>query len=177
MSVDKIYTNRLVLEPFKEHHLSDRYVEWLNDPMVTEYSELRHRHHTIESCKSYYHSFIGSIHFFWAILLRSPKNFHIGNITAHIDFPNLIADLGILIGEKNYWGNGFGLEAWQAVLSFLFKEKRIRKITAGTLATNSGMIQIMRRSGMKEDGLRVKHFLQDNKAVDVIHYCIFNDNF
>jgi RimJ/RimL family protein N-acetyltransferase len=150
-----IETKRLLIEPFTAKYLTPRYVSWLNDPDVVQYSEQRHRRHTLESCKQYFESFAGTQHYFWAITLKIDGS-HVGNINAYVDPNNQIADIGILIGEKAEWGKGYGLEAWKAVCEYLLEAGSIRKITAGTLSSNKGMLNIMIRAGMVEDGRRTR---------------------
>ena len=40
-----IKTNRLLITPFREEHITDRYLNWLNDPELMLYSEQRHKTH------------------------------------------------------------------------------------------------------------------------------------
>jgi RimJ/RimL family protein N-acetyltransferase len=167
-----IETPRLIIEPFSEKYLTPRYVSWLNDPEVVRYSEQRHRQHTLESCKKYYESFAGTPNFFWAISLKDTE-FHIGNLNAYVDIMNKVADIGILLGEKAAWGKGHGLEAWKAVCDYLLGNGGIRKISAGTLALNAGMLNIMIRSGMVEDGRRFRHYLVEGHEIDLLHYALF----
>ena len=130
-------TRRLRLEPFSESRLTDRYVGWLNDPEVVRFSEQRHRTHTLQSCRDYLASFAGTPHYFWAVVACDVALGHIGNVNAYVDPTNRVADVGILIGERRVWGAGYGSEAWQAVCGFLLDELELRKVTAGTLATNA----------------------------------------
>ena len=169
-----IETARLRIVPFSEDYLTPRYVAWLNDPVVVRYSEQRHRRHTIESCRDYWRSFAGTAHQFWAILVSESHLGHIGNINAHVDEKNRLADVGILIGEKTVWGQGYGLEAWSAVCKHLLDEEGMRKVTAGTMAVNEGMLRIMERSGMAADGRRLRHYLFEGKETDIIHMALFN---
>jgi len=170
-----IETTRLKIVPFSEEHLTQRYVGWLNDPEVVRYSEQRYRVHTLESCEEYMRSFDHTPNFFWALIARDVDLGHIGNINAYVDVSNNVADVGILIGEKQAWKRGFGLEAWTAVCDYLLHVANLRKITAGTLAVNSGMLQIMRRAGMIEDGRRIGHCLYEGREVDVIHMALFRN--
>lgn len=166
-----IKAQQIYLEPFTPTHITDRYVRWLNDPIVVRYSEQRHLKHTHDSCVRYLQSCSISSHLFYAIILMHDLNEHIGNITAYIDPYNKIADLAILIGEKNHWGKGYGLEAWKAMSDYLLTSG-IRKVTAGTMASNHGMLKIMQRSGMKIEGRRYKHFLHEGKEEDLIFSAI-----
>jgi RimJ/RimL family protein N-acetyltransferase len=167
-----IETLRLIIEPFSEKHLTQRYVNWLNDKEVVKYSEQRHKQHTFESCKKYFESFANTPNYFWAISLRDTKA-HIGNMNAYINTMNKVADIGILLGDREMWGKGYGLEAWKAVCDHLFDNVGIRKITAGTLVLNTGMLNIMIRSGMIEDGRRIRHYLFEGREVDVLHYALY----
>ncbi|MEW6664770.1 MAG: GNAT family N-acetyltransferase [Thermodesulfobacteriota bacterium] len=173
---ESIETPRLRLVPFSEMYLGERYVGWLNDPEVVRFSEQRHRVHTLETCRKYLASFEGSPDYFWAILLKSGESAHIGNISAHVDVRNQVADVGILIGEKSCWGKGYGLEAFRGVLDFLFRRTGVRKVTAGTMATNQGMIRIMERAGMQEDGTRMAQVLLEGRPVDILHRALFRKN-
>jgi len=162
--------------PFSEKFLSSRYVTWLNDQEVVRFSEQRFRKHTLESCRQYLQSFEHSPDHFWAVVSRISEEGHIGNITAHVDLQNRLASVGILLGEKKVWGKGYGTEAFSLVVDFLFNEKGMRKVTAGTMAPNTGMRRIMDRLEMQGDGTRRKHFLLDGKEVDVLYSALFRED-
>ena len=172
---EDIRTQRLLITPFQEKHLTSRYVGWLNDPGLMRYSEQRHKTHTLESCREYSQSFRNSPHFFWAIEEIEEGLGHIGNINAYIDENNSIADIGILIGEKGLQKKGYGFEAWMGVCNYFLLRPEIRKLTAGTLARNIPMLEIMRRSGMVEDGTRKRHFLCDCDEVDIVYMALFKN--
>jgi len=176
-------TPRLRIVPFTEDYLTPRYVAWLNDPEVVRYSDQRHRRHTLASCRAYWQSFAGTPHYFWAIVARAAgpagcgpgTGLHIGNINAYVDVVHAVADVGILLGERRVWGQGYGSEAWIAVCHYLLDEAGMRKVTAGTLAVNTAMLGIMRRAGMVEDGRRQRHCLCEGRAVDVVHAALFRE--
>lgn len=169
----QIETDRCWLRPFSEEYLSARYVGWLNDPDVVRHSEQRHRPHSLESCRAYLRGFDGTPHFFMAIVAKDPALGHVGNINAYIDVPNRVADVGILVGEKTVWGRGYGSEAWIAFTQFLLRDQALRKVTAGTLASNHGMLGIMRRAGMEIEATRKRQALVEGQEVDVVYASIF----
>ncbi|MEQ8196094.1 MAG: GNAT family N-acetyltransferase [Rhodospirillales bacterium] len=172
--IERIETARLKLEPFSEAFLTERYVGWLNDKRVTAHSEQRHKTHTLGSCRAFFEGMLAAGNYFWAITVKDDSALgHIGNITAYIDSPNYVADLTILIGEPAAWGRGFGAEAWIAVCDWLFANTAIRKITAGTMATNTGMIAIMKKAGMIEEGRKKRQFVQDGREVDGVYAALF----
>lgn len=169
-----IDTERLQIMPFSEQYLTKEYVNWLNDPEIVRYSDQRFKVHTRETCKHFYESFQNSPHHFWAIV--SKEYGYIGTMTAYIDTNHSVADVGILIGKKDCWGRGFGFEAWTAICHYLIRELKIRKITAGTLSVNKGMLSIMQRAGMIEDGKRIRQCLYENQEVDLVYVALFPDH-
>ena len=165
----RLVTTRLEIEPFTAAHITSRYVSWLNDPDVVRYSEQRHRTHTEESCHLFLKTFKKSPNFFSAVLAKDTAVGHVGNITVTVDPANSVADMAILIGEKPAWGKGYGSEAWSEVMRELFEGCGIRKVTAGTMSENEGMLAIMRKTGMVEDGQRHRHFIYDGREINLVH--------
>ncbi|MAO55604.1 MAG: hypothetical protein CMM61_07895 [Rhodospirillaceae bacterium] len=143
-------TPRLVLEPFPQDLLTDRYVGWLNDPEVVRFSEQRHMRHTVESCRDFVASFAGTPNGLWAIREKAEEGRHVGNISTEVDPIAATGDIRILIGERAAWGTGIGAEAWMAVMAHLFDDLGLAQVTAGTLEGNTGMLRIMEKSGMTE---------------------------
>lgn len=171
-----IETARLKLVPFGDQHISARYVGWLNDPDTMALSRQRLASHTIESCRDYVAGFASSPHYLWAIERKDKPAEHIGNIRANIDTENNTADVAILIGERTCWGTGVGSEAWQGICDWLLGAGGIRKVYAGTTSINKGMLGIMRKCGMIDDGVRTKHYEIGGQEVDVIYAALFRDS-
>lgn len=171
----EIRTARLRIVPFEERHLTDCYVGWLNDPAVVRFSEQRHRRHDRESCRAYFESMARSKSYFCAIEEVGGALSHIGSITVAVDAPNRLADIAILLGERDARGRGLGFEAWTAVLRTLLDREGFRKVTGGTVASNRAMVRIMEKAGMEPDGRRSAHYLIEGEAVDMVHYAAFSD--
>lgn len=163
-----------MLVPFSDRHLTVDYIGWLNDPMVTQFSENRHRRHTLESCRAYRDAMRRGGHPFWAIEALDlgeegeTASQHIGNLSATIDPPNLVADLAIMIGAPWARGQGFGREAWALAGDYLLGRGGMRKVSAGTMASNVAMLGVMQATGMVEDGRRARHFLWQGQEVDLV---------
>ncbi|MDP1604346.1 MAG: GNAT family protein [Legionella sp.] len=157
------------LHLFKREDITESYVGWLNDKDVVRYSNQRFINHSIASSVDYFNSFQKNNALFVAIRLKDTGQM-VGTMTVYFNYQHQVADIGIMIGEKNCWGKGIGKDAWLTLLTFLSNEVGVRKITGGTLALNLGMIKIMRETGMKEDGVRREHELVDGKAHDILHF-------
>ena len=137
---------KVALSNFQEIDITDKYLSWLNDPEVVQYSRQRFIDHDFLSSKKYFESFTESKNLFISIKLLK-DNQMIGTMTVYFSTHNT-ADVGILIGDKSQWGKGYGKDAWNSLLMWLENELNIVKITAGTLASNIGMLNVMKESGM-----------------------------
>jgi [ribosomal protein S5]-alanine N-acetyltransferase len=142
------------------------HLRWLNSPQVVQYSEQRHRTHTQESQYEYLSSFDQVTSYIWEIFVNGNP---LGTITAHKDAPNWTANMGILIGNRKDWGQGYGPEAWEAVSDWLFEEG-VRKIEAGCMASNTPMIRILQKTGFLLEANIPGHFLLNGKPEDMLCY-------
>lgn len=98
----------------------------------------------------------------------------VGTLTAYRNLNHGTADIGIMVGDKSCWGNGYGLEAFSAVMDLLLAIPEVRKITAGTVALNVGMVKIMERSGMHLEATRVAQEVVEGEPVDIVYYARFS---
>lgn len=157
------------LDSFTDADIGDVYVGWLNDPQVVRFSNQRFRAHSLESCRAYLASFEGSENLFLAIRRRE-DGAHIGTMTVYRSIQHGTADVGIMIGERSCWRGGCGQDAWDTLLRWLLARGDIRKVTAGTLACNKGMVRLMERSGMTLEGTRQAQELVEGEPQDIVLY-------
>lgn len=157
------------LEPFGVDHITDAYLGWLNDPVVVRLSNQRFTTHTQKSATAYFESFAGSRNHFLAIH-RAADDRHIGTLTVYVNPHHGTADVGIMIGEREVWGAGYGQDAWDTALNWLLSRGDIRKVTAGTLACNTGMVRLMEQSGMRLEGVRRAQEVVDGEPQDIVLY-------
>ena len=86
---------------------------------------------------------------------------HIGNFMYYdLDLRRGEAELGIMIGDRDYWGKGYGSDAIRAVQDYIFTQTTLTRVYLHTLEWNerakrsfakAGMrdVKTVRRSGMK----------------------------
>ena len=160
---------KIKLIVFNNNLISKKYISWLNDKNLMQYSDRRHSSHNKKSCKNYLKSFKKTDNKFFAIIDKKSKE-HVGNITAIIDRNNSSADIGILVGKSN---QGYGIAAWEEMMKYLFS-KNIRKVTGGAMKNNTAMVKIFKKSKMKFEYIKKKQYLyKKNKPVDFIGYYKF----
>ena len=99
------------LKPFGSGDITDAYLDWLSDPAVTRFFNQRFRTHTRESCELYLASFAGTPNLFVSVRDKA-SDAAIGTMTAYRNLEHGTCDVGIMIGARDYWGGGYGQEAW-----------------------------------------------------------------
>ena len=84
----------------------------------------------------------------------------IGNTGLHaINWKDRKAELEIVIGEKDYWGKGYGGDAIEALLTFAFQQMNLHRIYLHVYAYNVRAQRCYARCGFCEEGrLREAHF-------------------
>jgi RimJ/RimL family protein N-acetyltransferase len=94
---------------------------------------------------------------------------HIGNTGLHDASPeNRSADVGIMVGEKEYWGRGYGTDALRTLLRFGFQEMNLNRIALDVFDFNERAIACYRKCGFVEEGRRRKDLWRDGRYVDVV---------
>lgn len=84
---------------------------------------------------------------------------HIGNVMYYnIDERRGEAELGITIGDKRYWGRGYGSDAVLAFVRYLFAETGMRRIYLNTLDWNVRAQHAFRRAGFAPIGTNRRGF-------------------
>lgn len=98
----------------------------------------------------------------------------IGTTGLHkIDRKNRTATAGAVIGNKKFWGKGYGSEAEMLLASYAFLTLNLRKIAASVFSTNPRSLKAAKKNGATEEGRRVEQFYVDGKYVDEILLAIF----
>ena len=173
-----LHTERLELRPLSLEHLSQDYVDWLNDPDVNLYLETG-GDYTFEKLRDFLHDIEEKNIYFWAIHIKE-NNLHIGNIKLDpIDWDVRKGEVGTLIGEKSFWSKGIGTEAKTAVINYGFKELNLIKVTSGCYGENIKTIRVNEKIGFVIEGIFLKHHLNkhDMRIHDIVRMAIFNPFF
>jgi RimJ/RimL family protein N-acetyltransferase len=78
---------------------------------------------------------------------------HIGNIMYYnLDAPKREAELGVTIGEQEYWGRGYGTEAVRLLTEHLWSQLGLRRLYLKTLAWNERAQRCFSKAGFRESG-------------------------
>lgn len=103
---------------------------------------------------------------------------HIGWIDVkNIDYLNKHAELGIAIGDKQYWGKGYGVSAMKEMITFAFNELDLNKIWLRVEIDNERAIASYKRFGYREEGILREDRLRDGQFVDRIRMSMLKSEF
>lgn len=172
--MNALVTDRLTIQLFTHKNITKEYLSWINDKNLMKFSNQRFVNHSENTASKYLSSFKDTSNYFFALYTSSSKKF-IGTMTVYISKPHSTADLGILIGDNSAHGLGYGLEAWEALIDWLFNIKRIRKITAGCMEVNQSMLSIMKKSGMIMEAVKLDQELYQDEYVNLLFFRKFAD--
>ncbi len=76
---------------------------------------------------------------------------HIGNCMYYdIDLRQGEAELGIMIGDRNYWSKGYGTDSVNALLEHIFTTTPIKRVYLHTLEWNHRARRSFAKSGFRE---------------------------
>jgi RimJ/RimL family protein N-acetyltransferase len=103
---------------------------------------------------------------------------HIGNIGLHnVEEENRKAMLGIAIGEKAYWGQGYGTDAIRAMLGWAFGYLNLKRVYLTVYAHNERAIRCYGKCGFQHEGTMRQSQYIDGQYVDERMMGILRDEF
>ncbi|MAC41832.1 MAG: hypothetical protein CMJ05_08595 [Pelagibacterales bacterium] len=175
----ELKSKRLLFEPIGMKHLSEDYVDWMNDLEVIKYMDSG-GDYSLEKLKNFLLEQERKKILFWAIIVKE-TNKHIGNIKIDpIDHENNSAEYGIMIGDKREWGKGYAQEASEMIINYCLNKLNINQITLGVKDSNLKAIKLYEELGFQKisklkfplkykdvcgDGIRMVHDKSINKVV------------
>lgn len=141
------------LRPFLVEQVSDLYVSWLNDPEVNRFLEVRFVKQTIELARKYVHMMnYGVEAYMWAIYPNG-VNAPVGTATLrNIDRNHSSGGIGLMIGDKNYWGSDCAMEAIRLVIDHAFDALGLRRLAEETSGPNHSINFTLKRLGFTFEG-------------------------
>lgn len=146
------------------------YLKWINDFEVTRTLAIGMRPTSWESEEAWYERICTSERdAFFTIYERSSLR-PIGGTGLHnIDPYNRTAEFGILIGEKDCWGRGYGTETTSLVLDFGFTALGLHNIMLRVYSFNERGLRAYARAGFRVIGRRRESHRFAGRAYDEIY--------
>ncbi len=162
---------RIILRPFAKVDVPTL-TRWINDPKVREFitATLPKTEEQEEEWLKNLSSNDNNIVF----AIETTEGALIGLMGIHqINWKDRVCTTGALIGEKEYWGKGYGTDAKMALLDYIFNTLNLRKVCSSVYAYNKRSLQYSLHCGYKIEGMRREHIYKDGKYWNLIEFGIF----
>lgn len=94
-----------------------------------------------------------------------------------IQWQDRCAEFGILIGEEDCRGKGYGTEATQMMVAYAFETLNLHRLQLGVLDFNKGGIAAYEKAGFVREGVQRKRCYRGGKYYDHLIYGILAEEF
>lgn len=93
----------------------------------------------------------------------------------HFDTIAGACELGIGIGDREYWGKGYGRDAVRVLLDYAFRLRNLHKVWLRVNGDNERAIRSYRATGFREEGRLRQHVWSNGKYIDFVYMGILRD--
>lgn len=161
---------RIYLRRVEKLDLEGNYFQWLNDQEVTRWMQNGIFPNSAESMLEYYQYMAGSRSDMNLAIVLKEADRHIGNISlSAINQLFRSADIGILIGEKDVWGQGYGSEAIALLSGHAFQRINLNRLGAGAVEENAGSIRAFEKAGFVREGVARQAYFCEGQYRDCVY--------
>ncbi|MFM1651774.1 GNAT family N-acetyltransferase [Brevibacillus sp. B_LB10_24] len=95
----------------------------------------------------------------------------------NIDYKNRNAECIIDIGEKEYWGRGYGTESLRLLLDYAFRELNLHRVSLRVFSFNQNAIKLYEKIGFKHEGRARQALFRDGTWHDIVHMGILQSEY
>lgn len=164
---------KTTLRPFSKEDLPTL-TRWINDPEVRHF--LANTMPQTEKQESEWYEKLGKDDKNIVLAINTREGELIGTMGLHqINWVHRHATTGALIGEKKYWGNGYGSDAKMALLDYAFNTLNLNRISSDVVDYNERSLKYSLRCGYQIEGRRRDKFWRDGRYWDIIELGLLRD--
>jgi diamine N-acetyltransferase len=152
------------------------FLRWLNDPEVKHFL-LWHKPLSAAMEEQWFEAQLKSRNSM-VLGIETNAGVHIGNIGLDdIDWKSRHAELGIVIGEKAYWGRGYGSDAIRALLRYAFGELNLHAVHLRVYDYNERGMRAYAKCGFKHEGRLRDRIYRDGEYHDILLMSILRQEY
>jgi RimJ/RimL family protein N-acetyltransferase len=168
--------NTVYLRAIELSDATERYLSWINDEEVTRGLASGVYPSTLEDLKNYLTSIVSSKNADMFAICDKTNDLHIGNIKVdNFDWVNRTCELGVLLGDRSYWGKGIGTEVMRLTLHYAFEQLNIRKVVLAVYANNPVAVKLYEKIGFQKEGCQRQQIHYKGDYIDKYYMGIFSN--
>jgi len=96
---------------------------------------------------------------------------------ARIDEHHRRALVGLTIGERDYWGEGYGRESMRLLLRYCFDTLELHRLSAETFEYNTAWRDLVEGMGFTEEGTARDYLYRDDQYWDKVNYSLLEPEY
>ena len=164
-----IVGEKVALGPLRRD-LLPQYLRWMNDFEVTRTLGVGSRPLTMEAEAGWYETAsVSGTQVYFTLYERHPALRPIGTTSLmEIDYAQRRATFGLLIGEKEAWGQGYGTETTRLMLGYGFSHLGLHNVMLTVFSPNERGLRAYANAGFREIGRRREAFRIDGQVCDEV---------
>jgi len=167
--IPPLLAKNIILRPISFKDVTEQYLNWLNDPLVNKYLEVRHTIQTLTNVGEFVASKINADNEHLFAICDRETSRHIGNIKlGPIDNIHKRADISLFIGDKDFWGKGLASQAITALSIFALTTLKLNKLMASCYQDNQASVKAFKHAGFLVEGSSPDYLLLNGKPHNLI---------
>ena len=100
----------------------------------------------------------------------------LGDINLFVDdWAGREAFVGLGIGERDFWGRGYGTDVMKVILRYAFTEVNLQRVTLNTFEYNPRAIRSYEKSGFRHEGRMRQVLNREGKRWDMLYMGILRE--
>lgn len=179
MVMPRFYGERIMLREYKKEDLME-IRKWVNNAnIVDNLSDIFICPVPFNSTESFLNSVLESKDDSKNFVIADKKTeSYIGQIDLrNINWKNRVAEIGIVIGDEEKLGKGYGSEAIKLLQEFSFERLNLNRLQLTVHDYNKRAFNCYKKCGFKQEGRLRQSFYKDGKYTDMIYMGILKSEF
>ncbi len=173
---EKVFLRQIEVEEIPE--IAKLFSRWINDEIVTYFMFTGQKPQNSEQIAGQLRKELKEENnvIFLVIDLKSKKPVGYAGLY-DINFTARKAEFRVLIGEKDFWGKGYGTEITELVTYYGFDRLNLNRIYLGYTADNQSAGKAYERAGYKYEGTLKEDIYRNSRYYDSIRMAILREDY
>lgn len=176
MPIEYLHTERVIVRPYTPEDIPTLHA-WFNDPEVTNYMFTGQKPTTTDQVAAILKHDVDTNN---VVLMATAKE--TGTLIGLVGLYEIHdtakkAELRIIIGEKEYWGKGYGRELTELITFYGFDRLNLHRIYLGFTATNKAAEGAYTNAGYVHEGVLRDDIYRNSRYHDSIRMALLRDEY